>query len=647
MPHHARSSGRTLWRSLPLMLLVASLWWPGASAAALPRFDTLWVQTDSYPVITIQVSIVNENGQAVAGLTPDQVAILEESRELKPTQVAMLRDSEKPLGLLFAVDTSPGMADPARQSALREAIRTVTGRLRPTDSAGLVRIGPSVKLDQPFTRDQAAVNQSVERLTTESGRRLYDGTYLATAEAARFAGNRAVILITSGEDINSQVAFGTASNQAFDLGMQLYVIGVGTQVRDDVLENLAIGSRGRYYKAVRPTDLVPVLRAAYEDFSSRYEVIYTTGRSTTQAEARVVSQLAVTTAEGRQTTNIPYSTPRLVTPPGETTTSASRPSTVPAMPPSRPRGDPVDDNVIVLLGTLTGLGVMTTMLGFALYRDRLARRRRLGFFTSTLAAARRERVPTLFHLMLVFFVRAVATILIRLLPPHQVRQISHRLILAGSPNDWRASHFVTLKGCLAAVGLLLGWLIPPPSLLAAILLPILVAIIGFILPEVWLNSRVRTRQQQVLRALPSALDLLAISVEAGLGLDGAMLEVVHKWRNSLSEEFATILADLKVGKSRREAMRGFVHRTELPEVAAFVSALIQADEVGLSIGRTLQVQAEQMRLRQRQRAERLAREAGVKMLLPMAVLIFPAIFVVILVPALPTILDSLRSIAGG
>jgi tight adherence protein C len=227
-----------------------------------------------------------------------------------------------------------------------------------------------------------------------------------------------------------------------------------------------------------------------------------------------------------------------------------------------------------------------------------------------------------------------------------VRQTSRRLILAGSPFNWRVSHFLACKGLGAIAGLFIGWLLPPSSPLMAILSPLLLMIAGYILPEIWLSSRVRQRQREIMRALPNALDLLAISVEAGLSLDAAMLEVVHKWHNALSEEFSNVLADLKVGKTRREALRGLAHRTEVAEITTFTSALVQADEVGLSIGRTLAVQAEQIRLRQRQRAERLAREASIKMLFPLALLIFPAIFVVILVPAIPVIMESLRSLGG-
>jgi tight adherence protein C len=314
--------------------------------------------------------------------------------------------------------------------------------------------------------------------------------------------------------------------------------------------------------------------------------------------------------------------------------------------PPRLQTPPLPDEFILLSGALVGLGLLLSTIGFLIFNRRSFRDRRMRSYVSGSGPTFLDRSPSLLRLIGALLMRTLASVFIRLLPPHQVRQISHRLILAGSPNNWRVSHFVAFKGVLTLLGAFLGWLIPPTSLLAALLLPVLIGAIGFILPEIWLNSRVRARQNQVVRALPSALDLLSISVESGLSLDAAMLEVVHKWRNPLAEEFATILADLKVGRGRREALRAFGYRTELSEVTTFVSALIQSDEIGLSVGRTLAVQADQMRMRQRQRAERLAREASVKMLFPMALLIFPAIFVVILVPAMPTIVESLSSLGG-
>ncbi|HET9017612.1 MAG TPA: type II secretion system F family protein, partial [Thermomicrobiaceae bacterium] len=126
---------------------------------------------------------------------------------------------------------------------------------------------------------------------------------------------------------------------------------------------------------------------------------------------------------------------------------------------------------------------------------------------------------------------------------------------------------------------------------------------------------------------------LAVSVEAGLGLDGAMLEVVNRWNNALSDEFAIVLAELKMGRSRREALRGLADRTGVEEVKVFTSAMVQADELGMGVARPLTLQADQLRLKRRQFAEQKAREAGIKMVVTMGLLIMPALFLIIVSPA--------------
>src|SRR4029077_15517673 len=129
----------------------------------------------------------------------------------------------------------------------------------------------------------------------------------------------------------------------------------------------------------------------------------------------------------------------------------------------------------------------------------------------------------------------------------------------------------------------------------------------------------------IFRAMPNALDLLAVTVEAGLGFDQALGEVCAKWQNDLTREFAIYLSEMQVGRDRREALRGITSRTGVPELSSFVSAVIQADELGTGIARTLMIQAEQVRIRRRQQAEKLAHEAAIKMVIPMVFLIFPAI----------------------
>jgi tight adherence protein C len=168
--------------------------------------------------------------------------------------------------------------------------------------------------------------------------------------------------------------------------------------------------------------------------------------------------------------------------------------------------------------------------------------------------------------------------------------------------------------------------------------------VGFIVPSLWLGRAIKSRQYRMKKQLPDSLDLVTIGVSAGLAFDGAVAEVVEKWDNDLSHEFATMLGELRMGMGRRMALTNLVDRTQVDEIQIMVSQLIQADELGMSLTDTLLTLANQMRLRRRQRAEELAHKAAVKMLIPLVFLIFPALFIVILGPAAQ---DMISFVTGG
>jgi tight adherence protein C len=170
--------------------------------------------------------------------------------------------------------------------------------------------------------------------------------------------------------------------------------------------------------------------------------------------------------------------------------------------------------------------------------------------------------------------------------------------------------------------------------LQQILFVLVMILIGFMLPSIWLGQRIRRRQNDILKTLPDAIDLLTISVEAGLPFDGAMQRVADKWDNEISRAFGRVLTELRVGKSRRDALRDMSDRAGVPDVTSFVAALVQADQLGISIAKVLRIQSEQMRIKRRQRAEEKAHQAPIKMLFPMVFLIFPTLWIVILGPAI-------------
>ena len=224
-----------------------------------------------------------------------------------------------------------------------------------------------------------------------------------------------------------------------------------------------------------------------------------------------------------------------------------------------------------------------------------------------------------------------------------------RLALAGNPGDLRVADWLGIKAVGAILGAgLFGLLfvfpglikLPVPVNMAMILVGVM---FGYTIPEFWLGGRVKKRQKAVLLMIPDALDLLTISVRAGLGFDGALGKVVEKLKGPLTEEFRRALAEIRVGKARRDALRDIVPRTEVPALTNFIGAIIQAEQLGVSISKVLQVQSEQLRIERRQRAEEMAAKAPIKMLFPLVGCIFPSLFIIILGPAIILIMINFKA----
>jgi tight adherence protein C len=220
-----------------------------------------------------------------------------------------------------------------------------------------------------------------------------------------------------------------------------------------------------------------------------------------------------------------------------------------------------------------------------------------------------------------------------------------RLAMAGNPGDMRVSDWLGIKAIGAAIGAALFFLIVGilgQNVVLGVLLALVGLGIGYIGPEFWLGRRVRGRQKKILVGIPDALDLLTISVRAGLGFDAALGKVVEKMKGPLVDEFRRALAEVRVGKARRDALRDIIPRTEVQPLTNFIGAIIQAEQLGVSISKVLQVQSEQLRIERRQRAEEQAAQAPIKMLFPLVGCIFPSLFIVILGPAIILIVQNLR-----
>lgn len=239
-------------------------------------------------------------------------------------------------------------------------------------------------------------------------------------------------------------------------------------------------------------------------------------------------------------------------------------------------------------------------------------------------------------------IQGMAGFIGRLAPRRNVENLRHRLELAGTPYNWGPAELLGVRGLSALIcgALPLGLLLLARApLLNLVLFTALLGVLGFYLPLIWLGRKIKRRQGEILKALPDALDLLTVTVEAGLGFDQAINMVTEKWDNELSWAFARTIAEISMGKTRKTALRDMADHAEVAELTSFVAAIIQADQLGVSIARVLRIQSEQMRIRRRQRAEELAQQAPIKMTIPLVLLIFPSILVILLGPALPQLRD--------
>ena len=234
----------------------------------------------------------------------------------------------------------------------------------------------------------------------------------------------------------------------------------------------------------------------------------------------------------------------------------------------------------------------------------------------------------------------------RFIPAAREAELAKKLIIANYPGNLMAREWMVIK-YLAAIGLgfllwtwagLLGKPLSQCILMAGVGVPL-----GWLGPDLFLSSKIQNRKSQVERELPDALDLLTVSVEAGLGFDGALMKVAEKTDGVLANEFVLMLQECHMGKPRRDALRDMANRVEVDDLTSFCGSIILADTLGISISNVLRTQSQQMRQKRRQRTEEKAMKAPIKMLFPMVMFIFPAIFVILLGPAALRIMKAFGS----
>ncbi len=302
--------------------------------------------------------------------------------------------------------------------------------------------------------------------------------------------------------------------------------------------------------------------------------------------------------------------------------------------------------LMILVSVLASLSLMLLVGGIALTRRDATVSERLGTYMGsdeeTVVVTNLTEQKPFSERVLLPIIRRVSGIFRWILPQNQYQELRARLIMAGNPSGISAIDFVGIKGlCMTLVLLLLlavGFLtrLDPNFFNLALLCGI--TIVSFFIPDIWLSSRITSRQNELIASLPDALDLLAIASAAGLSFENAMQEITTKWSNEIAREFDRVLRDISMGLSRRQALTDLGTRTGVSDIISFASAIKQAEALGVSIGRVLTIQAEELRTKRRQRAQERANQAPVKMMFPLVFLIFPAIFAVLLGPAIPDLL---------
>jgi tight adherence protein C len=232
----------------------------------------------------------------------------------------------------------------------------------------------------------------------------------------------------------------------------------------------------------------------------------------------------------------------------------------------------------------------------------------------------------------------------RLTSRDRIGRTEHRLASAGYPFSLRTIDFMGLKVVVALATAVLTFLIFGLAVGGASQGIVLAAgglVLGFLIPDFWLSRRIRGRQKAILMTIPDVLDLLTISVKAGLGFDAALGKVIEKTEGPLTDEFRRAMAEVRIGKTRRDALKELVARTNVPALTNFIGAIIQAEQLGVAISNVLEIQSEQLRVERRQRAEEQAAKAPIKMLFPLVGCIFPSMFIVILGPAMILIAQNM------
>jgi len=295
---------------------------------------------------------------------------------------------------------------------------------------------------------------------------------------------------------------------------------------------------------------------------------------------------------------------------------------------------------LALIGTFLTIFVLGVVVDMALNKRRqyaTVLQTQVGAVPDSITNLREQQLKTSSLERLVFpFAGKVISSITRLTPLDLYGRTNRLIELAGNPPSLTAERIVAFKIVFGIVGFVAGLLVAPllpfKGFAATVLTAVLFALFGYTFPSAGLSARASKRQKEIRKAMPDTMDLLTISVEAGLGFDAALAQVVKNVPGPLSEEIGRMLQEMQIGVSRAEAFRHLNDRTEVPELDGFVLSMIQADKYGVGVAKVLRAQATELRHKRRQRAEEVAQKVPLKLLFPTIFLVLPAMFIVILGP---------------
>lgn len=304
--------------------------------------------------------------------------------------------------------------------------------------------------------------------------------------------------------------------------------------------------------------------------------------------------------------------------------------------------------MIILVGGVVLVAVVLIVIGMRDVRDEDPLQERLAEYAARGEITDLEEIELgqpLTERIIYPIARKLGELALRFTPQNAIQQTARKLEMAGNPGGMDPTIFWALRIgglSLGAILFFVATIAPEGSFLKGrgLVFGIPAAAVGFFLPELWLRGRISKRQTDVRKAMPDALDLLTICVEAGLGFDAAMSKVFQKWNNEVARAFGRVIREIQLGKLRKDALRDMADRLGVPEMTSFVAAVIQSEQLGVSLAKVLRVQADQMRIKRRQLAEEAAHKAPIKMLIPMAILIFPSICIVLMTPAVIMLMQS-------